>query len=209
MDLDGTILDISSRYYTIYKELLLESGYLSISKSKYWKAKREQISEFTILSWTNAESIYLKYKIQRQQRIENEQYLKLDRIHNGVIKKLKLLRENNVLFLITLRKTRKSLLNQLVSLKLEKYFNHIYLAKREMKPRWKMKYLLLKKFIDISNRKRCIIIGDTESDIIAGKSLDLITIAICNGIRNRKFLEQLNPDLILEQFSDIKESDFI
>jgi phosphoglycolate phosphatase-like HAD superfamily hydrolase len=43
-----------------------------------------------------------------------------------------------------------------------------------------------------------LIIGDTEADIIAGKQLGLQTFAVTSGIRDRAFLEAIEPDHVLD-----------
>jgi phosphoglycolate phosphatase-like HAD superfamily hydrolase len=48
-----------------------------------------------------------------------------------------------------------------------------------------------------------IIVGDTETDIAAGKELSLTTVAVLNGIRTRRMLEMCQPDHIIDSFADI------
>ena len=47
-----------------------------------------------------------------------------------------------------------------------------------------------------------ILIGDTETDIEAGKHLGYTTIAITNGIRNEKILKCSDPDHMYSSISD-------
>ena len=43
-----------------------------------------------------------------------------------------------------------------------------------------------------------IIIGDTEADVLAGKRLSLVTIAVASGIRSRQYLQALEPDYLID-----------
>jgi len=61
---------------------------------------------------------------------------------------------------------------------------------------------LLKKYGKFS--KNSIIVGDTETDILMGKHLVIKTIAVSSGMRNRKFLKKYKPDILIKDFSEIK-----
>ena len=45
------------------------------------------------------------------------------------------------------------------------------------------------------------IIGDTEMDILVGKNLEILSIAVLSGIRNKEKLDAYKPDYIIEDIS--------
>jgi len=45
--------------------------------------------------------------------------------------------------------------------------------------------------------ENCIIVGDSEDDIITGKSAGAKTIAVLWGYRNKEELENANPDYVV------------
>ena len=47
------------------------------------------------------------------------------------------------------------------------------------------------------------VIGDTETDILAGKSLSIGTIAVLSGVRRRKRLASVKPDYIIRDISQL------
>lgn len=52
-------------------------------------------------------------------------------------------------------------------------------------------------------RKAVVWVGDTEADVLAAKILDIPSVALTCGLRNRVFLHKQKPDFIyknLEQF---------
>ena len=52
--------------------------------------------------------------------------------------------------------------------------------------------------------KDTMIVGDTELDILCGKSAGAITCAVTYGYRNKESLMKNNPDYLVKEFSEIK-----
>jgi len=51
--------------------------------------------------------------------------------------------------------------------------------------------------------QQCLIVGDSEKDIIAGKAAGMITCAVTYGMRSEKSLKEQQPDFILSDFPSI------
>ncbi len=64
-DLDGTLIDISEKYYRVYNDILTEAGFSTIGKKEYWDAKRHKVPEDQILAMTNAKDFYKEYNQRR------------------------------------------------------------------------------------------------------------------------------------------------
>lgn len=203
-DLDGTILDVSERYYQIYSHILSKNGCDIVSKETYWDAKRKRISEEEILGYTNATRLVEIYHARRSELIESNEYLAYDSIHLGfkaVVSYLK--KKKYPLVLVTLRKSRENLLQQLKQLGIDKYFNVVLSSGLDENPRWKIKYNLIKKHQNKTPESFNVIVSDTENDIKAGIELGFKTVSVCNGIRNREFMNSANGDYLCASVSEL------
>ena len=204
-DLDGPILDVSKKYYTLYKNILLENNMQALSKKEYWNLKKSKTTLSAILAKTNSEKLLEVFKNLWLNNIETHKYQKLDKLQNGIISILK--KCNNTLVLVTLRKNRVRLLEQLDELELKSYFETILSSGENIQPRWKIKYNLINDYLEGEIANHHMMIGDTETDILAGNYLGFTTIGVLCGIRDRKLIDS-KPDKILNHTSELMEHIF-
>ena len=61
--------------------------------------------------------------------------------------------------------------------------------------------------INMSNAKPedCVIIGDSNSDILTGKNAGLTTVSVTWGFRSVNFLKQFNPDFMFHSVTDLHD----
>jgi len=203
-DLDGPILDVSDKYYSVYRDILLENNMQVLPKKEYWTLKKSQSTLFAILSKTNSEEFIDSFKDLWLKRIETHDYQKLDKLQNGVFNILKSCKKNNDLVLVTLRKKRNRLLQQLDELNLKDYFETILSSSENIKPRWKIKYNLIYEYLNGKIKDNHLLIGDTETDIIAGNNLGFVTVGVLCGIRDSSLLDS-KPDKIFNHTSEFTE----
>ena len=197
IDLDGTLLDIKYRCYQIYFDLLSCGGFECLNIEKYWEMKRNKISEEEIVSET-ATTLFVKhYSEKRFALIETMEYLVLDNVFSCVHGVLNAWSAAHDLYLVTLRKNRTHLDLQLYLLDLYKYFKFVY---NDEMSRNEKADLVKYEIFDTSD---CVIIGDTEDDIEAGKSLGIKTIALTSGIRKKDLLRKLYPDILVRDISQV------
>jgi len=192
-DLDGPILNVSKRYYNIYRDILIKNECFYIQDEIYWLLKRNKVSEKLIFSMTNPSMSYGNYNKERKKRIEASSYLALDYVQPKIIEILSCMVKKYSLVLITLRKSKHQLYTQLKNLNIENYFKDILTSNYTYKLRWKIKYDLIKNYLK-NKFDRHIIISDTETDIKTGNSLGFTTIAVTNGIRTLEILLESKPD---------------
>jgi phosphoglycolate phosphatase len=202
-DLDGPILDVSQKYYKIYSDILSQNGFKVLSKSEYWNAKRDKVSEKEILQKNMAEPFFEKYQYERSLLIESDHYLIYDTFQEGAVQILELLSQKNDLVLVTLRTLPEQLHKQLDYLKLKKFFVKILSSAEETQPRWEVKYSLIRNSFSQENYFESVLIGDTEADILAGKNLNMKTVAVLNGIRSYKILKEVNPTHIINSIKEL------
>lgn len=201
-DVDGPILDVSERYWQIHKHILRQFGITPLSKDIYWDLKRNKISEREILSRLpdsqNAE-VYLQI---RSELIEDVIFLKYDRVWEGGVEFLIQLSEYYSLYAISMRKNRKGLEEQFKNLYLESVFEDVFLPQTTDIPNWKAKAQVISGKVDI-NSHQVILIGDTETEVLAAKALNIPAVAITTGIRSKRILEQYKPDFLYENIFEI------
>lgn len=200
IDLDGPILDVSERYYQVYKCIIRMLGGDVINKEIYMKLKREKTDVKEILRHSNIEDSVDRFKYYWLDLIEERPFLSQDKIWPSVKVVLSRLRAKHKIILVTLRRSLINLNWQLRRLDLEKYFDLI-LCKKSNNGSWFVKYNLIKNSKEL-DRSSCII-GDTEVDILTGKKLGIETVAVLSGLRGRGFLNKYRPDYIIDSLNEI------
>jgi len=196
-DFDGTIINVSKRYYNIYCHCL-DKNIEPISKEHYWKLKQEHTPEKEILEKFHPQVNIKEYIKQRLSIIERPDYLAYDEIIPNAYKTLKDLACRHKLYLVTLRCYHKHLEEELERFYLRNMFIKVLSRPRGSTP-WKDKAQLIEAVIDSSSW----IIGDTEADIKAGQFLDITTCAVLSGIRTSNFLKALQPDHLIDTISEL------
>lgn len=201
-DLDGPILDVSERYYQLYLDLLAEltgnaAGQIApLPKGEYWHLKRANISEAEILraSGITDHDLACRYSELRLARLELSEYLGLDKPWPGIAEGLRAAGRKFVVIAATLRSSRWRLLAQLDALSLADVFAAVVSAPLRGEERGKTKAALVG---DLCANRQGWFVGDTETDIIAGKELGWQTAAVSFGIRDETTLAAAQPDLML------------
>jgi phosphoglycolate phosphatase len=195
LDLDGPLLDVSERYFRVHVDILSRFGLKSIDKPTFWNRKRSRRPLSSLLADSGAtfdEGAYSKLWLEN---IESDDYLPYDQVHDGVIPLLRDLGREHTQVLVTLRQRGDAVRAQLSKLALNSCFRAILTAAPSSHDSWCVKRNLIESS-GLSDETSWIV-GDTEVDILAGKSLGLTTVAVLSGIRNEELLKQLTPDFIL------------
>ncbi|AIJ04929.1 hypothetical protein JH146_0078 [Methanocaldococcus bathoardescens] len=203
-DLDGTLIDTSDRHYKVYNDILKLNGFqISISKEKFWELKREGKKTIEMLPNNCPKEFAEKFKNEWIKRIEKREYLKLDTPIYGVSEVLSMLYNKNIeLILVTLRHNESNLIWELKNLKLIRYFKEILVGSPlELKD----KSILIKKYLTNHSSKTAdlLIVGDSETDILAGKYLGISSVAVTYGIRSKNFLKKLNPEFYIDNIYEL------
>jgi phosphoglycolate phosphatase-like HAD superfamily hydrolase len=204
LDLDGPILDVSQRYYRMHCDVLAGLNLPSAparrpvkDRQTYWKMRRAGRPLRDVLAKTGGGKINEnEYKREWLRRIESLNYLEHDAVIPGARAEVARLSKAHVLVLVTLRRNRKGLESQLKRLGLRRYFHKVLSTAPLARESWKIKreLILSSGLLDRSSW----VVGDSEVDILAGKSLRLKTVGVLSGIFNRRRLQEINPDFILE-----------
>ncbi|MDI6917320.1 MAG: HAD-IA family hydrolase [Thermoplasmatales archaeon] len=204
-DLDGTIIDSKT---TILKclNILLEKYNTSYSMDELRPLigkPLEEIIKRKVGSEKLAKELRMKYR-----EIYVKNYLDGTKIHDGVEELLMELRKRKIKTGIITSKLGDVARSFLKDLKISRLFDVIVGEDdSEMKPSPAPVIHACK--ILKEKPENCVIVGDSEDDIIAGKNAGAKTIAVLWGYRNRKQLENVNPDYVVESVGQLKNALFV
>lgn len=197
-DLDGVLLDVSEKYYRLHFDLVNELGGQPLSKSEYWSCKRERVPEKAIAERSGLDGRWQDYTRLRVELIETVEYLNHDQTWPGIQEMLEGLRTKSLVYLVTLRQSSEQLQWQLAKLGLSRLFHRVLRALPEagVENRGHVKAELVRKALGAGRRPGWFV-GDTETDLEAGRQLDLRTAAVTFGLRSEPLLYRLSPDVVL------------
>jgi phosphoglycolate phosphatase-like HAD superfamily hydrolase len=203
-DLDGPLLDVSEKYYRAYADLIMENGGQPISRERYWSLKRQRVSSGELLQLSAAQGLSVAtFAGSWATRVESKEYLRYDRLQSGALEAVEAIARRYELALVTLRRSRDLLMWQLGETGLLASFDAILSSGEDRIPRWSIKHDLITAYYAGGTRSYSWFIGDTETDIEAGRNLGARTIAIFNGIRTEALLRCSSPDILLPAISEI------
>lgn len=212
-DFDGPIIDVSERYYQVYKYCLEHSkqpgqSVKQLDKAEFWQLKKSRVPEIQIGIISGLEESQAKnFSKLRRQTVHTPSYFSCDSLAPGAIAALEKVQAAGIdLAVMTMRRVNE----------LDYAFNRYELGKFFPKNRC---YCLTNDYIktrDIDDKpllmERALaelpaaqdtwMVGDTEADIMAAKNHGVKVMAVLCGIRDREQLQLYNPDLIVETLSE-------
>ena len=205
-DLDGPILEVKERYYAVYKKFVMVSGGIPLSLHDYWEQKRLNTPLERLLEMSNCAGLVAEHKKYLSEHREEFSSLTLDKLQPQAKEILAQLSTKYNLYLITLRRNKDNLFRQLEELGLLPFFKDVLSIAPGSESKWKHKVNLLNEH-HLQNQAG-IIIGDTPTEILAGKKSGLTSIAISNGIRTKELLLQAEPHLIVSSIEELSSLPF-
>ncbi len=205
-DLDGTISDPSARHYRVYREVVSELKGRPLAQNKYWALKRAKTSWAHILADSGLSLDSLdEFLALFREKIENVDYLKLDTLLPGAVDIVKSLSMHQSCYLVSLRRNRENLIQEITWLGLDTYFKKVLTGHSESDGSDKKIEIISNELLP---NERAIIIGDTEADIKTGKQLGLITIGVLSGLRDKTFIDAQKPDFVVNSLIELNNEEF-
>ena len=205
LDLDGTLLDVTTRHYATYVEILGmgEMRGVPIPEKEYWGLRREGKKWQDILRKSRLfPNKFKKFAEHFDARLETPEMLMMDNVREGVETALGKLYTKTPICLVTQRRDDAELENQLTQLRLKKYFAAILsgtpTATRRPDPdaRWKHKADLVRARYRILPTET-VYLGDTENDVKAARSLGFEVWLVEGGHRTKELQIKADPDRIV------------
>ena len=192
-DLDGTLIDVSKRDYQLYADLVTRLGGIPLLYSDYWPLRKARTNIHQLLAnshITSDERIDL-FLAERKSLMESMEYLSLDKLFPDSISVLDKLSKYFDIHILTIRHNKSNTESQLRLLGLDRYHCHIVDGNKGEQLRLIPNIFLM--------------VGDTENDIIPANNVNIKSIAVTTGIRNRELLLEMNPSCIVDSLSEILE----
>ena len=204
LDFDGTLLDCKKRHYATYVELLGHPDLrgVPIPEKEYWGLRCEGKSYKDILKKSRLfPNKFDKFAERFVDRVESPEMLAMDDVREGVETALGKLYTKTPICLVTLRKHREHLDQQISTLGLEKYFAAVLsgappkLRRPDADIRWKTKADHIRKRYRILPTQ-VVYIGDTETDVKAARALKFEVWLLEGGHRTKALQIKSDPDRI-------------
>ena len=206
-DLDGTLLDVSERYYRSVKNALEKFGFKCSSKPEIMNLKRinlsgrEIINAFIPEDTKDREKIIKRIDRKRYKLLHSKKYLDLDKPFEDTCRTLEILKQKGVkMAILTLRDYKEDTMQQLEKAGLLDFFEKIVL----INPRSPKKHTELKSDYakDICKELKvkpdeCCMVGDSLKELEAGSRMNAFTIGVTCGLTGKKVLAQKCNKVIL------------
>ena len=208
LDLDGPILDVSRRHWVAYSEILLSHHETPLPLNQYWSLKRSRTPARTILDATGCAYPHGDFSKEWIDIVETEKYLLHDEPWPGIDHTLARMREIGHRVLVTLRRSRPNLEWELQHFGLDRCLDNVLSSGEQRAMRWEVKMNLILNAGYIPDQGD-FMIGDTETDILAGKALGVQTVAVTSGIREAASLNAVGPDFVVDSLYDFVRSQLL
>jgi phosphoglycolate phosphatase len=199
LDLDGTLVDVRRRHYRAYADTTEELGLVTLPEQEYWEARRNGASNADLIGDVDP-AVHEAFALKFLERVEAPSYVRLDTLIPGARATLAALRESYELVLVTLRQNRESLLEQLDELALSKFFRAVYSRTSGDEPPSKTRLIRLSDEMVEDDAK---VVGDSEADIETARELGIDSICVSNGVRSRRYLDELHPDELVQDIRQL------
>jgi HAD superfamily hydrolase (TIGR01549 family) len=204
LDLDGTVVDSKEAYLEAVKTAFKTMGQKMVDPktvTEIPKRLEQNLPLKDMLKGIDVEKflqIYLKAYYQATS-VKSKPIPKISDALERLSKKAKLA-------LITMRYVPKEkVADELEKFDLAKYFQRIITALDTHDPKPSPEALIkCAEQLSIQIRE-CMIVGDSVTDIKAGKTVGIKTVAVLSGIFSREELEKEKPDLILESVNQLPD----
>ncbi len=212
-DFDGPIVDVSDRYYQTYQlaiadacEHYQQQGIVLVpqllSKAQFWQMKQNRVPDVDIALASGLLPEQVECFLQQVTTIVNQPtLLHQDCLQPGVRWALSLLHSQGVrLILVTLR-CQNQAQSILQSYGLADLFTDIrgtgdrtaaYRNQADTKAAL-LRQVVADHAISRTELDAAWMVGDTEADVLSGRSLNIGTIALTCGIRSADYLNQFQP----------------
>lgn len=199
-DFDGTLTDVRQKYVSLYRSFMETQSGQALSDSAFWELKRTGGGNQEICKASGMlEPQFGEFSHFIEKNVELEFPLGLDRLFPQARKTLHLLGEQHHLNLISHRRNRANLTQQLDRFGLKATFNVVLTTGDQ----GNHKRAKADAILAAGLTPPAMIIGDSELDMATGRHLKIHRCAMTSGVRCRAFLERFDPEHIADSLSEL------
>jgi len=193
---------VSARHHHVYSVLCASLGGDPLDRNTYLRLKRLRAGWPQILGASGLiPEQFPAFETEFESQIELPANLGFDVLFPAAIPLLTKVAALHACVLVARRASATALRAQLGVLTLRPYFEAIESASGDGEPAFKVKAGLIRKAVPADTP--AIIIGDTESDVMAATALGYPSIAVCSGNREREILEQQEPTYLVDDLDGV------
>jgi HAD superfamily hydrolase (TIGR01509 family) len=200
LDLDGTIVDSRIAYLEAVKAAFAATGQRTVDiniVTEIPKRIEQSLPIDDLLNGLNVKE-FLKVYLDAYYRAAKEKTKPMPSISQT----LERLSNKAKLALITMRHVpNEKVIDELERFGLARYFQMVVTALDTSRPKPSPDALIRCVTALGVQLDECVVVGDSVTDVRAGKSAGTMTVAVLSGIFSRKELATEKPDLILENVS--------
>lgn len=198
-DLDGTLIDSSERMYRLFCDLIPECD---LSKEEYWNYKRNKVNHKKLIEILYLQLNFEMFNNRWMLLIEDKHYLAMDKNYPDTIEVLSKLKTNdNDLYLLTARQSKKALMEELETLNLLDFFNAVLITEgKQSKEDVLLEYA---RSNDNILNKENIFVSDMGKDIQLGNKLGFDTVAISHGFMSEEKLKEYSPKRVIKELNEL------
>jgi phosphoglycolate phosphatase len=201
-DLDGPILDGKAKHFNCYRSIMLENGYVPISKDRYWDLKRQRVDRQALLALSGAGAFYDRYFQLWCERIELPETLADDRVQPGAIEQLAKWKQTGVrVVLVTARRNPENTRDQLRVLGITPQLRGTSITAPSEGAAGKADGA--RTVAGSFEASDALWVGDTEMDMEAAQLVGCRAWAITDGLRTSDFLASFAPIGISARIQEI------
>jgi len=200
-DLDGTLLDVWERYFTVFNSWWNIKG---LSIQTYIKLKRELSEDILIVRSFGIDvplSEYHRYREYKHEKLEAPEYLELDKeiVNWDKLKKLDFI-------VLTIRRRAEALYQELRRRKLDFLIHKIFVLEpgnKLAKLNWVSR--------NYTHSDEIYVVGDSETDLLVGKIPGVKVVLVNTGLQDpAKLVEKYRNEIaaqimVLESVNDFLE----
>jgi phosphoglycolate phosphatase len=203
-DLDGTLLDVSTRHHHVYSTVCTSLGGEPLTRAAYWHLKRQHTPWTAILEQSGLiDADVPAFEASFAALIEVPDSLGFDQLFPETIHVLTRLAATYRCSLVSLRSSPTALRAQLAVFALTPFFDAIEMGPADGDPAFQKARLIRR---TVPDDDPAVVIGDTETDVAAAKALGYLSIAVCSGIRDRDVLAREAPAYLVEDISAVEDA---
>lgn len=197
-DLDGTLIDVSARHYCLYRSVISGQGVEALPPGDYWRHRRAGESTIDLLAATPGVDVE-RFTAAWMEGIERPGWLALDEPYEGAVETIEALGPEYELVLITLRRDRVALMDQLEALQMRSYFTDVICHGPEL-VRGKHQ---LQGVAGLTPGGYAV--GDTEADIELALETGRQAICLSYGVRSGRYLAGRGAETVIGSLRELPE----